>query len=107
MSEQFDAIYEHGILRPLTPLNLPEAAEVTVIVQAKTPQPNGSSADPLLGLMADEPEVMGEIIEEAMITRQREALAIVRSKMDALPSSAPQDGLGGADHDQILYGWQK
>jgi predicted DNA-binding antitoxin AbrB/MazE fold protein len=107
MSEQINAIYEHGVFRPLTPLDLPESAEVTVIVQSKTPQPNGSSTDPLLGLMADEPEVMDEIVEEAMISRQREALANLRSKMDALPSGAPQDGLGGAEHDQILYGWQK
>ncbi len=33
MSDIFTAIYEHGILRPLQPLNLPEHTQVEVIIQ--------------------------------------------------------------------------
>ncbi len=33
MSESFDAIYENGVLRPLQPLQLPEQAQVKVIIE--------------------------------------------------------------------------
>jgi predicted DNA-binding antitoxin AbrB/MazE fold protein len=33
MSQEFRAIYENGVLRPLTPLRLPESAEVTGTLQ--------------------------------------------------------------------------
>ncbi|MEX2315822.1 MAG: antitoxin family protein [Pirellulales bacterium] len=71
MSQQFDAIYENGILRPITPLNLPEWAEVTGVLQEK----NGTDgtptrADKLLGLMADEPDLLDEVVNEAMLGRE-------------------------------------
>ncbi len=70
MSQEFHAIYEHGILRPLSPLNLPESAEVTGIVQQKSGLADGASDDPLMGLMADEPELVDMIVEEAMLARE-------------------------------------
>jgi predicted DNA-binding antitoxin AbrB/MazE fold protein len=70
MSEEFHAIYEHGILRPLAPLNLPELAEVTGFVQQKSRSVDATSNDPLLGLMSDEPELVDAIVEEAMIARE-------------------------------------
>jgi hypothetical protein len=71
MSQEFHAIYEHGVLRPLTPLNLPESAEVTGTLHEK----NGGaalppSADPILGLMADEPELLDVVVEAAMTARE-------------------------------------
>lgn len=71
MSQQFNAIYENGILRPITPLNLPECAEVTGIVQEKNGAGERSSrADPLLGLMSDEPDLLDEVVREAMAARE-------------------------------------
>jgi len=70
MSQEFHAIYERGILRPLTPLNLPESAEVTGFVQQKNGAVEGASDDPLMGLMADEPELVDAIVEEAMLARE-------------------------------------
>jgi predicted DNA-binding antitoxin AbrB/MazE fold protein len=70
MSQEFHAIYEHGILRPLTPLNFPESAEVTGFVQQKNSPLQGTADDPLLGLMADEPELVDAIVEEAMLARE-------------------------------------
>ena len=32
MSEQIDAIFDHGVLKPLAPLNLPDKAHVKVTV---------------------------------------------------------------------------
>jgi predicted DNA-binding antitoxin AbrB/MazE fold protein len=68
--QEFHAIYENGVLRPLTPLGLPESIEVvaTVRVPEKTsPQP---AHDPILGLMADDAELLDEIVEEAMRARE-------------------------------------
>lgn len=39
MAETITAIYEHGVLRPTTPLDLPEHAEVQVTVVATAPSP--------------------------------------------------------------------
>jgi predicted DNA-binding antitoxin AbrB/MazE fold protein len=74
MSQEFHAIYEHGILRPLTPLNLPESAEVTGVVQQKLGLVQLTADDPLIGLMADEPELVDAIVEEAMIARESHPL---------------------------------
>jgi predicted DNA-binding antitoxin AbrB/MazE fold protein len=70
MSQEFHAIYEHGILRPLTPLNLPESTEVTGFVQQKIGAVELAADDPLMGLMADEPDLVDTIVEEAMIARE-------------------------------------
>lgn len=42
MSEQIDAIYDHGVLRPLAPLALPDKSRVKVTVDA---QSTGESVD--------------------------------------------------------------
>jgi len=70
MSQEFHAIYEHGILRPLTPLNLPESAEVTGFVQQTNGSVDGAFTDPLMGLMSDEPDLVDAIVEEAMLARE-------------------------------------
>lgn len=44
MSQEFTAIYEHGILRPLVPLNLPESAKVELSIRATVPNGEVSSA---------------------------------------------------------------
>ena len=69
MSQEFHAIYEHGILRPLEPLNLPESAEVTGFVRQTSPCATTES-DPLLGLMSSESDLLDEIVAEAMSTRE-------------------------------------
>lgn len=70
MSEEFHAIYEHGILRPLAPLNLPESAEVTGFVQQKSRPVDAAADNPLLGLMSDDPDLVDAIVLEAMIARE-------------------------------------
>jgi predicted DNA-binding antitoxin AbrB/MazE fold protein len=70
MSQEFHAIYERGVLRPITPLNLPESAEVTGFVRQTSSSVEAKPADPLIGLMADEPELVDAIVEEAMLARE-------------------------------------
>jgi predicted DNA-binding antitoxin AbrB/MazE fold protein len=74
MSQEFHAIYEHGILRPLTPLNLPESAEVTGFVQQMNVTAASVANDPLIGFMSDEPELVDAIVEEAMVARESHPL---------------------------------
>ncbi len=83
MTQLIQAIYENGVFRPLEPVQLGEHARVSLAVEI-----------PPAAVAAD----------AAMLQRQREALARLRTEMDALPSQAPCDGLGGADHDAVLYG---
>jgi predicted DNA-binding antitoxin AbrB/MazE fold protein len=74
MSQEFHAIYEHGVLRPLTPLNLPESAEVTGFVREKSSAAPIESDDPLMGFMANEAELVDAIVEEAMLARESHPL---------------------------------
>ncbi len=74
MSQEFHAIYEHGVLRPTTPLNLPEAAEVTGFLQQSSDLDRAKSENPLLGLMADEPDLVDAILEDAMLARESHPL---------------------------------
>ncbi|MEX2306142.1 MAG: antitoxin family protein [Pirellulales bacterium] len=46
MSEQIEAIYDHGVLKPLGPLSLPDKARVKVIVEA---QVGSDSAETTVG----------------------------------------------------------
>jgi len=36
MSQTFSAIYEHGVLRPLVPLSLPDRAQVELTIEANS-----------------------------------------------------------------------
>jgi len=86
MSQEFPAIYEHGVLRPLIPLSLPEATEVSVILRVAVPN-GGASSDEL--------------------KRQQVAIDAMFAEVDKLPQTSSNDGLSGRDHDQILYGSAK
>jgi predicted DNA-binding antitoxin AbrB/MazE fold protein len=86
MTHEFHAIYENGVLRPLTPLNLPELAEVAVTLH----EANG----------ADTPS-------PAELQQQQAALDAMFRDVDQLPQRSRGDGLSGRDHDQILYGSAK
>jgi predicted DNA-binding antitoxin AbrB/MazE fold protein len=81
MTQLVQAIYENGVFRPLDPVQIAEHEQVSLVIEAAT-----SSS------------------EAEKVARQREALAKLRAEMDLLPANAPVDGLGGADHDKILYG---
>ncbi len=87
MSQEFHAIYENGVLRPLTPLNLPELAQVAGTIE----EANGS-APPVASADADE------------LRRQQNALNAMFAAVDTLPQTPRNDGLSGRDHDKILYG---
>ena len=73
MTKEIEAVYEHGMIRPLQPLELPEGARLDVIVitheEVKT---NGNAA-----------EILAEIA--------------------ALPLEGPSDIFAGREHDSILY----
>jgi len=73
MTKEIEAVYEHGIIRPLAPLELPEGARLDVIVitheQLET---NGNAA-----------EVLAEIA--------------------ALPLEGSTDDFTGREHDTVLY----
>jgi predicted DNA-binding antitoxin AbrB/MazE fold protein len=87
MPQEFHAIYEHGVLRPLTPLNLPESAQVS-------------------GTLHQAGEAANAIADDE-VQRQQQALDAMFAKVDKLPQVARNDGLSGRDHDQILYGSAK
>lgn len=72
-----EAIYEHGILRPLQPLKLKEGEQVHITVSAVISAPG----------------------DEQLEAEKAAVLAIA-----ALPLEGPADDFSGADHDRILYG---
>jgi predicted DNA-binding antitoxin AbrB/MazE fold protein len=76
MNQEFHAIYEHGVLRPLVPLDLPDSTEVIVSVQPTNGAVEGSPDNPLIGFMANEAELMDAIVEEAMAARESQPFRV-------------------------------
>jgi predicted DNA-binding antitoxin AbrB/MazE fold protein len=71
--KEIEAVYEHGVIRPLQPLELPEGSHLDLIVIThEQRQTNGNVA-----------QIIAEIA--------------------ALPQEGPNDAFTGRDHDSILY----
>jgi predicted DNA-binding antitoxin AbrB/MazE fold protein len=73
---QCTAIYENGVLRPKQPLELPEGAEVQVIVVQALPVSSPSD---------------------------QRTIAEVFATIAALPMEGKDVGFSGRDHDAVLY----
>lgn len=82
MSQDFDAIFENGVLRPLKPVGLREHEVVVVSVTSAT--------------QAATSRAVGE--------RQREKLLAFAAKMESLAEDLPADDATNRDHDRIIYG---
>lgn len=74
MMRQIEAIYEHGVLRPVNPIDLSEGERVRVILLTRS----GASSD------TTPAEILAEIA--------------------ALPEEGSSDQFSGRDHDTIIYG---
>ncbi len=73
MTKGIEAIYEHGVIRPLQPLELPEGARLDLIVVThEQHKPNGITA-----------EILAEIA--------------------TLPLEGSTDAFAGREHDSVLY----
>jgi predicted DNA-binding antitoxin AbrB/MazE fold protein len=83
MSEDIQAIYENGVLRPLQPLELDEHEVVWVSVE--------KSID-------HEPATI-----DAEVARQQQAIVGFLERMEKLPIRAASNGFSNRDHDQVLY----
>jgi len=70
MSQEFHAIYENGVLRPLVPLSLPESTEVKGILEEANPISVVNVGDPILGLLSEQSELLDQIVEEAFLARE-------------------------------------
>ena len=72
MAQAFHAIYEKGVLRPITPLNLRESVEVIgTLEETKSDPKDTRPSDPLLGLLANEADLLDAVLEDAMTARER------------------------------------
>lgn len=78
---EFDAIYKQRVLRPLSPLDLPENVPIRVIV-ASTPTTD----------------------EESEAAKQKAVLQSLWDEIDRLPPVQNNDGWSVRDHDALLYG---
>lgn len=88
MSYQVDAIYDHGVFKPLSPLTLPDQTHVKLTVDAATIDAAAASVE----------------ATRALVESQRQAMRELDAQLDGIPDLSPDDGLSSADHDQILYG---
>ena len=73
MTKEIEAVYEHGMIRPLQPLELPEGARLDLIV-----------------ITREEPETNGNATK-------------IIAEIAALPLEGPDDAFAGREHDSILY----
>ena len=87
MDSSFHAIYEHGLLRPLEPLELQEDEVVSLAFVRG--EENGDGVPP---------------VDQERAIRQREILLAFVEKMESIPDDNPQDGFSNRDHDRLIYG---
>jgi len=73
MTKEIEAVYEHGLIRPLQPLELPEGALLEVIV-----------------ITHEEPQDISNT-------------AKMLAEIAALPLETSGDAFSGREHDSILY----
>ena len=73
MTKEIEAIYEHGIIRPVKPLELPEGSRLDVIV-----------------IIHEKPRINGNA-------------ASILAEIAALPLEGTSDAFSGREHDSILY----
>jgi predicted DNA-binding antitoxin AbrB/MazE fold protein len=73
MTKEIEAIYEHGIIRPVKPLELPEGSRLDVIV-----------------IIHEKPRINGNA-------------ASILAEIAALPLEGASDAFSGREHDSILY----
>lgn len=79
MNASFEAIVDNGVLRPLTPIDLPDQSRVTVTVQ-ESPDRTAKAA------------------------AQRAAIKELWRELKAVPQAKDEDGWSAANHDDLLYG---
>lgn len=83
MVQLVQAVFEQGILRPLEPIQLPDHAQVQLIIQPNPPQADDSADD---------------------LGRQQKAIEELLAALSLLPQPENPDGFDCADHDAVLYG---
>ena len=84
--KSIEAVYEHGVLRPLEPLALPEGARVQVSVTGKA--------------MSDEKPTK-------KVSQPDKTPAQVLAEIAALSEHHGVVETASVDHDEILYGWKR
>ena len=81
-----EAVYEHGVLRPLEPLALPEGARVQVSVAGKAE----SDQEP-----------------PRKVSEPQKTPAQILAEIAALSEHHGAVETASVDHDEILYGWKR
>jgi predicted DNA-binding antitoxin AbrB/MazE fold protein len=93
MSQQIDAIYDNGMLRPLEPLALPDQARVKLTVEAEPATP--------------QVETDAQKAEQEVLAKQKAALEQLRREIEQIPQHRNNDGWSVRQHDELLYGRHK
>jgi predicted DNA-binding antitoxin AbrB/MazE fold protein len=83
MSQHLKAVYEHGVFRPLQPVQLKEHQEVTLVLETADAEAGGVEEKPIWEFAAD---LVRDIPEEVL---------------DRVPTD------GAAEHDHYLYASNK
>ena len=90
MSEQIDAIYDGGVLKPIVPLSLPDKSRVTLTIDAER-SASGSSGSTTNGIIEPRDEW------------ERQLLGVARDCGVTLPDSAvSSDGLMNRDRKSVV-----
>lgn len=87
MSQEFDAVFERGVFRPLEQIDLPERTKVHLRIQeaaADTPAPPTEA-----------------------VSAQNAALQNLLDWVQDRPKSVTGETVSARDHDRMLYDWKK
>jgi predicted DNA-binding antitoxin AbrB/MazE fold protein len=81
MSEQIDAIYDDGVLKPLVPLALPDKTRVKLTVESESAP-----------------------VAAEKLANQKAALEKLWQEIDEHSQRQNSDGWSARQHDELLYG---
>jgi predicted DNA-binding antitoxin AbrB/MazE fold protein len=106
MSREVDAVYNNGAFIPVTPIAIPEGAQVHLRVEERGVEPASklmtqAEFQNLLQMMADLPLEESPKSSKMMTNEQKSEFLRM---MIELPIESPNDGFSVADHDKLLYG---
>lgn len=95
MATPVKAIYDHGTLKLLEPLDLADGTEVEVVVM----EPNGH---PIVQGVGEELEIPPDI--QAVLDDPNSAPYEILKAIASLPLEGSDEPFSGRDHDAVLYG---
>jgi len=94
MYQELEAVYEHGVLRPIAPINLAESQRVHITI---TDSPGEASRPPRTGFAKRDMALLARMRAEVAAMDNIPTLEEVRRELSVIPGSMVDDFIAERD----------